>query len=114
MLIALIAYTQEKLGQMMASGNIDPSLLAGLNAPLPAEVQRRIKALKNLEDKQAEIDAEFRKELQALEKKFHDKAQTLYDQRAKIVSGDVEPTDAECEREDSDYEVRKSLSCTTL
>ncbi|KAJ3208795.1 hypothetical protein HDU82_001927 [Entophlyctis luteolus] len=73
-------------------------------ADLPADVKRRIKALKNIQDKHSELEAKFREEVLALEKKYLVKHQPLYDQRAKIVKGDVEPSAADCEREDSEDE----------
>ncbi|KAI8841445.1 putative nucleosome assembly protein Nap1 [Chytriomyces cf. hyalinus JEL632] len=68
-------------------------------ADLPADVKRRVDALRNIQDKHSELEAKFREEVLALEKKYLTQHQPLYDQRAKIVSGDVEPTDAEAHRE---------------
>jgi len=41
------------------------------------------------------VDNEFKKELEALEKKFAEKLQPLYDRRAIIVEGSLEPTEEE-------------------
>ncbi|TPX74209.1 hypothetical protein CcCBS67573_g04532 [Chytriomyces confervae] len=79
-------------------------------ADLPADVKRRVDALRNFQDKHSELEAKFREEVLALEKKYLTQHQPLYDQRAKIVSGDVEPTDAEAHREpeeDDDEEEEK-------
>ncbi|KAJ3122756.1 hypothetical protein HK100_011855, partial [Physocladia obscura] len=74
-------------------------------ADLPADVKRRLNALKNIQDKHSELESKFREEVLALEKKYLTKHQPLYDQRAKIVTGEVEPADKDCEREpDSDDE----------
>ncbi|RKP01755.1 hypothetical protein CXG81DRAFT_11609, partial [Caulochytrium protostelioides] len=67
-------------------------------------VMRRIRALKNLQDQARVIDSEFAREARELDKRFAVKYAPLYEQRAKIVSGEVEPTEAECEREDSSDE----------
>lgn len=93
----LAAAIQERLGQLVG-------MSSGLVQNLPPEVKRRVKALKNLGQKHAELEAEFREELLALERKFLDKYQPLYEKRFQIISGAMEPTDAECEREDSDIE----------
>ncbi|KAJ3240874.1 hypothetical protein HDU78_002076 [Chytriomyces hyalinus] len=82
-------------------------------ADLPADVKRRVDALRNIQDKHSELEAKFREEVLALEKKYLTQHQPLYDQRAKIVSGDVEPTDAEAHREpeeDDDEEEEKTAS----
>ena len=43
------------------------------------------------------LEAEFQREILALEKKFADKYKPLYDKRAQIVLGSTEPTAAEVE-----------------
>lgn len=93
----LAAAIQKKLGELVG-------MPSGYVQSLPAEVKRRVKALKNLGQKHSELEAEFREELLVLERKFLDKYQPLYEKRFQIISGSTEPTDAECEREDSDIE----------
>ena len=63
---------------------------------LPPAVQRRVKALKNLQKSTTQIEAEFYKEVQRLEAKYHKLYQPFYDQRQTIVTGTYEPTDSEC------------------
>jgi len=65
---------------------------SGYFQTLPQPVQNRISALKKLHKDKVVLDNEFKKELEALEKKFAEKLQPLYDRRAIIVEGSVEPT----------------------
>ena len=83
---------------------------SGLLEELPADVKRRVKALKNLQAraawcvaqsltlaqvKHASLAAEFEKEVAALELKYHALHAPLVEQRTKIVAGDYEPTEEE-------------------
>ena len=45
---------------------------------LPAEVKRRVKALKNLQVKHAKLNAEFEKEIAALEAKYFPQHKVCY------------------------------------
>ncbi|KAJ3050325.1 hypothetical protein HK097_008707 [Rhizophlyctis rosea] len=79
---------------------------SGYVESLPAEVQRRLNALKNLQDKHTAIEAKFREEILALEKKYLTQYQPLYEKRAEIVTGKTEPSDEESHREpDEDEDV---------
>ncbi|KAJ3390671.1 hypothetical protein HDU92_000339 [Lobulomyces angularis] len=69
---------------------------------LPENVQKRLRALKNLQDDHLNIENEFEAEVLALEKKYFNKYNPLYVKRQKIISGQYEPTDAESEREPED------------
>ncbi|XP_046455255.1 nucleosome assembly protein 1-like 1-B [Daphnia pulex] len=71
----------------------DPS---GYIKSLPVAVQRRIKALKNLQLETTKIEAEFFKEVHVLECKYQTKYQSFFEKRAKITSGELEPTDEDC------------------
>ncbi|KAJ3289945.1 nucleosome assembly protein [Rhizoclosmatium globosum] len=71
---------------------------------LPSDVKRRVNALRNIQDKHSALEAQFREEVLALEKKYLTKHQPLFDQRAKIVAGDIEPSDAEAKREPDEDE----------
>lgn len=68
---------------------------SGYLESLPQKVQDRIAVLKKIQDKKTELDKEYKKELSALEKKYREKFEPLYDQRTAIVSGSVEPTEQE-------------------
>ena len=52
---------------------------------LPKVVKRRIKALKNLQLKATHIEADFYKEVQALECKYHKLYTPLYDQVSSMI-----------------------------
>ncbi|XP_068116767.1 nucleosome assembly protein 1-like 4 isoform X3 [Hyperolius riggenbachi] len=64
---------------------------------LPKAVKRRINALKQLQEKCAHIEAKFYEEVHELERKYAALYEPLFEQRRVIVTGQVEPTDAECE-----------------
>ena len=76
---------------------------------LPAEVARRVKALKNIQLDSVKHEVEYYKELHQLDLKY----QKLYDEnnarRKKIYLGEHEPTDLECEWVDKDDEGSKKL-----
>ncbi|KAJ3202577.1 hypothetical protein HDU67_000425, partial [Dinochytrium kinnereticum] len=67
-------------------------------ADLAPEVNRRLNALKNLQDQHARIESKFREEVIALEKKFLEQYKPLYEKRAAIITGNVEPTEEESKR----------------
>ncbi|XP_065911631.1 nucleosome assembly protein 1-like 1-A [Dysidea avara] len=69
---------------------------------LPASIQRRINALKNLQLEHTKIEQEFFMEVQALEAKYATRFRPLLDRRSDIVMGTYEPTDKECEWKDED------------
>jgi nucleosome assembly protein 1-like 1 len=94
---ALLNAIQGRLGSLVGR----PS---GYIESLPPEVKRRIKALKNIQSEQLKYEKQYRAELAELEKKYLKIYEPLFEKRSSIVNGKVEPTDAECEREDSDME----------
>lgn len=59
-------------------------------------MKRRIKALKQIQLKVTNIEAEFYKEIHALECAYYQKCAALYEQRTEVVTGAREPTDDEC------------------
>lgn len=85
----VMAALQARLDSMVG----DPS---GYIKTLPAVVQRRLKALKNLQLETTKIEAEFFKEVHALECKYQAKYLPSFEKRAKITSGEYEPNDEEC------------------
>ncbi|CAH8292135.1 unnamed protein product, partial [Schistosoma turkestanicum] len=64
---------------------------------LPAPVKRRVRALKKLQYETLKIDADFYKELFALEAKYDVQHQQIFSKRRDIVSGDIEPADEDCD-----------------
>jgi len=85
----VMAALQARLDSMVG----DPS---GYIKTLPAVVQRRLKALKNLQLETTKVEAEFFKEVHALECKYQAKYQPFFDKRTKITTGEYEPNDEEC------------------
>ena len=63
---------------------------------------RRVNALKNLQKSTTEIEADFYKEVQQLEAKYHKLYQPFYEQRKSIVTGAYEPTESECHWSESE------------
>lgn len=64
---------------------------------LPANMKKRLNALKNLQMDYLNIETKFFQEVYALEKKYQAMYDPLLEKRSKIVNGEVEPTAAEGE-----------------
>lgn len=90
---------QEKLGNLVGRSS-------GYVESLPAPVRTRVTGLKGIQKDHAKLEAEFQEEVLQLEKKYFAKFTPLYEKRAKIVNGTVEPTEAEIEagKEEDDEE----------
>ena len=58
---------------------------------LPAAITRRVIGLHHLQDQCDELQVEYKKERLALELKYRELKQPLYDQRYEVISGAVEP-----------------------
>lgn len=72
--------------------------------PIAAPVARRLKALKQLQQTQINLESQFYQELHDLEAKYYKQYETYYNKRVKIVSGEYEPNDEECVWESDDDE----------
>ncbi|KAF8953014.1 hypothetical protein BGZ52_002479 [Haplosporangium bisporale] len=94
---ALMSMLQGRLGNLVGA----PS---GYVESLSPEVRRRVKGLKSLQKKHAVLEADFQKEILALEKKYLALYTPLYEKRAEVVSGKVEPTEEEVQDGVSDDE----------
>jgi nucleosome assembly protein 1-like 1 len=81
-------------------------------ASLPAEVVRRVNALRNLQVEHHKIEASFFEEVHALECRYLSKYQPLYEKRLNIVKGVYEPTDAEAkcafDEDETDEQAKKA------
>jgi nucleosome assembly protein 1-like 1 len=78
-------------------------------------VQNRIAALKNLQDKHAVFDDQFEMEVIALEKKYHAlHFSGIYEQSNKIINGQYEPTEEECERKPSEDDAPEGAIITEI
>ncbi len=79
---------QGKLGSLVGRSS-------GYVESLPPSVRRRVPSLKGIQKEHAKIEGEFQEEILQLEKKYFAKYTPLYEKRAKIVNGKVEPTEDE-------------------
>ena len=86
----LVSMIQGKLGSLVGRSS-------GYIESLPAPVRRRVAGLKGIQKEHTKIEREFQEEVLQLEKKYFAKYTPLYEKRAKIVNGAVEPTEKEIE-----------------
>ncbi|RKP10629.1 hypothetical protein THASP1DRAFT_12580, partial [Thamnocephalis sphaerospora] len=93
----LVNMLQGKLGTLLGRSS-------GYVEGLPAPIRRRINGLKYLQTKHTELECEFHKEILELEKKYLALYRPLYEKRADIVHGKLEPTDEEVAAGKSDAE----------
>jgi len=78
---------------------------SGYFKTLPKSVQRRVRALRNLDREYETIEEEFEQEMRALELKYHkERFNPLFEKRANIVNGKVEPTDEEAHESEEEEE----------
>lgn len=66
-----------------------------VHANLPLPILKRVCALEHLQEKRAQLEAQFRGELMQLERKYLGLYEPLYQERTKIVLGEREPTTEE-------------------
>jgi nucleosome assembly protein 1-like 1 len=85
----LAAFTQE-LDSMVGKSS-------GYIESLPDSVQRRIKALKKLQGELFEIESQFYTDIHNLECKYSQLYAPVLNKRRDIISGTLEPTDADCD-----------------
>lgn len=93
-----------KLGQNLSLINMIQGRLSGLvGAPtgyidsLPKAVKDRVNGLRAVQGEHTELSTKFQEELLELEKKYFKLYTPLYQKRAKIVTGSLEPTTQEIE-----------------
>lgn len=77
---------------------------SGYIESLPAPVRRRVAGLKGIQKEHSKLEAEFQEEVLQLEKKYFAKFSPLYEKRATIVNGAVEPTEDEVKAGEEDDE----------
>lgn len=77
---------------------------SGYVESLPAPIRKRVAGLKGIQKEHSKLEAEFQEEVLALEKKFFDKYSPLYEKRAKIVNGSLEPSEEEVKAGEEDDE----------
>lgn len=90
---------------------------SGYVESLPAPVKKRVAGLKGVQKEHSKLEAEFQEEVLQLEKRFFAKFTPLYQKRAKIVNGELEPTEQEVEAgeedEDEDEEGTEKPAATS-
>lgn len=64
---------------------------------LPKVIRRKVDALKNIQLEHIKLQTQYNKRIQELELEFEKLHKPLYEKRAKIISGEYEPTDEECQ-----------------
>lgn len=79
---------QGKLGSLIGKSS-------GYIESLPPVVRKRVSGLKGIQKQHAKLETQFQEEVLELEKKYFKKFTPLYEQRAKIVNGQAEPTEDE-------------------
>ncbi|KAL8670243.1 MAG: hypothetical protein Q9168_005207 [Polycauliona sp. 1 TL-2023] len=84
----LVSMIQGKLGSLVGKSS-------GYIESLPAPVRRRVAGLKGVQKEHSKLEVQFQEEVLQLEKKYFAKFSPLYEKRAKIVNGAVEPTEEE-------------------
>lgn len=97
---------QGKLGTLVGRSS-------GYIESLPAPVRRRVAGLKGVQKDHSKLEVQFQEEVLQLEKKYFAKFSPLYEKRAQIVNGLVEPSEEEVkagEPEETDEELSKTES----
>lgn len=97
----LVQMIQGRLGSLIGQSS-------GYIESLPAPVRRRVAGLRAVQKDHSKLEAEFQEEVLQLEKKYFAKFTPLYEKRAAIVNGKVEPTEDEVKAGD-DEEFGQSL-----
>ncbi|KXS96735.1 hypothetical protein AC578_9017 [Pseudocercospora eumusae] len=93
----LVSMMQSKLNTLVGKSS-------GYVESLPAPVRKRVAGLKGVQKEHSKLEAQFQEEVLELEKRFFAKFTPLYEKRAKIINGELEPTDAEVEAGEEDEE----------
>ncbi|MBW0545969.1 hypothetical protein O181_085684 [Austropuccinia psidii MF-1] len=68
---------------------------SGYLTSLPPVIRQRVDGLNGLQSEHSKIEADFQKDVLELEKKYAERYKPLYDRRAQIVAGTLEPSQEE-------------------
>eukprot|EP00696_Hemimastix_kukwesjijk_P012673 gnl/Hemi2/25919_TR8710_c0_g1_i2.p2 gnl/Hemi2/25919_TR8710_c0_g1~~gnl/Hemi2/25919_TR8710_c0_g1_i2.p2 ORF type:complete len:385 (+),score=206.10 gnl/Hemi2/25919_TR8710_c0_g1_i2:110-1264(+) len=93
-----LSVSQEDLKGKFANADAVKSKLGDLvciQEDIPVPVQRRVRALKKLQDEHDNLEKQFNAEQLALELKYEGLYAPLYNKRSSIVKGDVEPAESD-------------------
>lgn len=98
----LVQMIQGRLGSLVGRSS-------GYIESLPPQVKKRVAGLKGIQKEHSKLEAEFQEEVLQLEKKYFAKFTPLYEKRAEIINGKIEPTEeqilaGEEDEEDDDDE----------
>ena len=86
----LVSMIQGKLGTLVGRSS-------GYIESLPAPVRRRVAGLKGIQKQHSKLESQLQEEVLQLEKKYFAKFTPLYEKRAKVINGLVEPSEEEIE-----------------
>ena len=93
----LVQMIQGRLGSLVGRSS-------GYIESLPTQVKKRVAGLKGIQKEHSKLEAEFQEEVLQLEKKYFAKFTPLYEKRAAVVNGTIEPTEQEIEAGEEDEE----------
>lgn len=82
----LVQMIQGRLGSLVGRSS-------GYIESLPPQVKKRVAGLKGIQKEHSKLEAEFQEEVLQLEKKYFAKFTPLYEKRAEIINGKIEPTE---------------------
>jgi len=99
---ALLNIIQSRLGDL--SG-----LTSGYIEALPKAVKDRVAALKGIRARQAQIEGDYHREVLALEKKYQQKQQPLYDERRRVIAGEATLKPEDIEAGEAAFEEEKEM-----
>ncbi|GAW12629.1 hypothetical protein ANO14919_019990 [Xylariales sp. No.14919] len=102
----LVQMIQGRLGSLVGRSS-------GYIESLPTSVRRRVAGLKGIQKDHSKLEAEFQEEVLQLEKKYFAKFTPLYEKRAQIVNGKLEPTDKEVEAGEEEEDESKDAESKT-
>ncbi|OAA52086.1 nucleosome assembly protein [Metarhizium rileyi] len=91
----LVQMIQGRLGSLIGRSS-------GYIESLPPAVRRRVAGLRGVQQEHSKLEDEFQKEVLELEKKYFAKFTPLYEKRAAIVNGKIEPTEEEIKAGDNE------------
>lgn len=103
--------------QAFLSASMRRQLLRTMVKSLPPKVQRRVKALKNLQLDYLKLESKFYEEVYQIERKYVELYKPIVEKRAKIITGNTEPTDEESKfqsADEEDEEVNEKLKQISL
>lgn len=92
------------------SATMKRQILRTMVKSLPAPVQNRVKALKNLQMDYLNLEAKFYEEVYQIEKKYIALYQPIMEKRSKIIAGAVEPTEEEANYQSAGEEEDEEMS----